>query len=94
MLTMREKRITAKELQENYAKLNSEKSQILKDLQFSEEQLEDALAVCKKRIASPSDIWKLRDYLEEKLTGQGKTVTSFSVLIPSRNHWYSYQKTW
>lgn len=94
MLNTKEKQITAKELHKNYEELDLKKEQILIDLQFSKEKLEDTFAVCKKHIAGPADVWKLRDYLEEKLTEQGKEVYPFSVLKPGRNHWFSYEKTW
>ncbi|WP_442902115.1 DUF2316 family protein [Faecalimonas umbilicata] len=65
---------------------------ILRDLQFRQEQLAYALLICKNGIASPSDVWKLQDYLEQKLIDLGKNMISFTMLSPERNHWFSYQK--
>lgn len=94
MLTTEEKRMTARQLRENYKRLGWEEDKVLRDLQFTREELEDALGVCEKGIANPADVWKLRDYLEEKMAEQGKEMLPFSVLIPHRNLWFSYRKTW
>lgn len=94
MLTAEEKATTARELQTNYDRLAAGEATVCKDLHFSPEVLADALAVCKNGIAAPGDVWKLRDYLEEKLTAQGKASCPFSVLKPERNHWFSYKRTW
>lgn len=94
MLTAKEKAQTAKELMMNYARLDREEAQVLADLQFTPAQLTDALAVAQDHVATPEDIWKLRDYLEEELSKAKQPIVPFSVLQPGRNHWYSYQKTW
>ncbi|MDO4288426.1 MAG: DUF2316 family protein [Eubacterium sp.] len=94
MLNEKEKAATARELQINYAQLESSEAKVLKDLAFSKAVLEDALNVCRQGIAAPGDVWKLRDYLEEKLRLQNKPLCPFSVLKPGRNHWFSYEKTW
>lgn len=45
--------------------------------------------------ANPSDVWKLRDYLLDKLKAEGKTAYPFSALAdPSANKWFKNQKTW
>ena len=86
------KKATAKELQENYEILGYSTEKVLHDLCFTEEQLQRTLWM--KNVNS-SDVWKLRDYLLDKLKVEGKTAYSFSALAdPSANKWFTYQKTW
>ncbi len=86
------KKAMAKELQENYKILGYSIEKILHDLCFAEEQLQRTLRV---KNANPSDVWKLRDYLLDKLKAEGKTAYPFSALAdPSANKWFTYQKTW
>ncbi|MDO4680023.1 MAG: DUF2316 family protein [Aerococcus sp.] len=74
MLNPHEKQITAKELQENYDRLAFPIERVLKDLQWSEEELMDALEVARQQLVTPGDIWKLCDYLEDMLTQSGKEM--------------------
>lgn len=89
MLNSEQKRVTADELTRNFEKLQLSQAQVLTDLQFTAEQLENALRV---ENSNGYDVWKLRDYLAEQLQEQGTAVTAFSVL--KENRWYSYLKTW
>ena len=91
-LTILQKKATAKELQENYRRLGYPLSRMLADLEFTEGQLEDVLAM---RYPNPGDVWKLRDYLVEKLSLEGKECYPFTALAnPAANRWFSYRKTW
>lgn len=89
-LNLKQKQITAHELQINFHNLVIDKEQILNDLKFTSEQLEFALKVSGR--TNGYDVWKLRDYLEEKLQEQGREVYPFSIL--KQNIWFPYQKTW
>ena len=65
---------------------------VLHDLCFTEEQLQRTLWM---KNVNPSDVWKLRDYLLDKLKVEGKTAYPFSALAdPSANKWFTNQKTW
>lgn len=91
-LSIMQKKATAKELQENYKILGYSIGKILHDLCFTEEQFQRTLRV---KNANPSDVWKLRDYLLDKLKAEEKTAYPFSALAdPSANKWFTYQKTW
>ena len=94
MLTAQEKTRTQKELIENYNLLHANEQQVISDLCFTKAQLDDALHVCRKGIASPSDLWKLRDYLEEQINKQGSHCHPFTVLRPEYSKKFAYQRTW
>ena len=86
------KRSYSKRTAGNYKILEDSIGKILHDLCFIEEQFQRALRM---KNANPSDAWKLRDYLLDKLKAEGKTAYSFSALAdPSANKWFTYQKTW
>lgn len=91
MLTSQEIKQTSKELKEHYALLNADEEKILKDLIFTKEQLESVLQM---KNPNPEDVWKLRDYLEDRLRQKDLYISEFTVLRPGRNHWYFYDKTW
>lgn len=90
MLTIQQKQITASELKTNYKQLKIDHETILNDLLFTEEQFHHALNVTEE--TNGYDVWKLRDYLVDKLQEQGLTVYPFSIL--KTNRWYRYKKTW
>jgi hypothetical protein len=90
-LNQKQINITREELQENFNNLTLSREQILQDLQFSEHDLEAVLNLDESR---PGEVWKLRDYLEEKLKLLNLPYRPFSILKPGANKWFSYQKTW
>lgn len=77
---------TSYELKRNFDMLNTRKTRILEDLQFTESQLNEALDIV---AAPPEDVWKLKDYIEEKLEGGGIPFTYLK-----KNIWHKYNKTW
>lgn len=92
MLTKEETAATRQELQENFTRLSRTKEAVARDLEISLENLEAVLAM--KR-PNPAHVWMLREYLEEQLLVEGKTVYPFTKLAdPSVNHWYSYSRPW
>ena len=91
-LSIKQKKDTAKELQENYEILGYSTEKVLHDLCFTEEQLQRTLWM---KNVNPSDVWNLRDYLLDKLKSERKTAYPFSALAdPSANKWFTNQKTW
>ena len=92
MLSKREMRNTARELQENYRRLNYSEEQVLADLALELEDLERVLSM---RHPRPGHVWMLREYLEEMLLKEGQEVFPFTVLAdPSVNRWYDYERPW
>ncbi|MBP2623887.1 DUF2316 family protein [Streptococcus oricebi] len=92
MLTKVEMRNTARELQENYRRLNYSEERVLADLGLSAEDLERVLSM---RHPKPSHVWMLREYLEDMLLEEGQEVYPFSKLAdPSVNLWYDYERPW
>ena len=78
---------TSKELKENYRIAGLAPETVCAGLHFSEQQLEDAL-----NLAPATDgetVWRLRDYLEEKIKAQGKEPYPYSVL--RNNIYYRYK---
>ena len=65
MLNPAQKKLTAYELKKNYEQLNIAHEQLLNDLAFTEESLNKALNVTER--INGYDVWKLRDYLVDKL---------------------------
>lgn len=92
MLTFIEKRNTAKEMQENYKRLNQDIAVTLKDLQISEQEL---MSVLTMKSGNPGHCWMVRDYLEDKLKEKGIEIYPFSRLGDhSANKWYFYETPW
>ncbi|MDQ7093622.1 DUF2316 family protein [Desulfosporosinus sp. PR] len=56
------------------------------DLGFSAQDFKSALEVLPRY--SPTNVWKLRDYLEKKILEQGKNLYPFTVL--KNNIYYQY----
>ncbi len=56
------------------------------DLGFNSQEFKNALEVLPRY--SPTNVWKLRDYLEKKILEQGKNPVPFSVL--TNNIYYRY----
>ena len=83
---------TREELQENYRRLNEPEDEVLKDTQISREELHRVLNM---KNPYPGDVWKIRDYLEDRLTEKGIPMKPWSRLSDhSLNHWYSYDTPW
>ncbi len=92
MLTFIEKKNTAKELQENYKRLGEDLNTVLNELQITEEEFNRVLTM---NHPNPSNVWMVRDYLEDKLTEKGIEIYPFSRLADhSANMWYSYDRPW
>ena len=92
MLTPQETINTREELQENYARLDEDESQVLNDLQISSEELH---AILNMDNPYPGNVWMMRDYLEDKLTEKGIPMKPFTRLADhSANHWYPYDTPW
>lgn len=83
---------TREELQENYRRLNEPEDKVLDDLQMSKEELHRVL---KMSNPYPGDVWKVRDYLEDKLKEYDIPMKPWSRLADHRaNLWYSYDTPW
>ena len=92
MLTRAEIKATKEELQANYRRLNQPAATVLADLEMNAERLD---AVLNMEHSDPSDVWEVRDYLEDKLKEQGIEMVPFSRLGDhSANHWFPYQTPW
>lgn len=92
MLTPREKANTAKELQENYRRLPFDRERVLRDLDMSEAELECVLSM---RNPDPSNVWMVRDYLEDMLEQEGIEMYPFSRLADhAANKWFHYETPW
>lgn len=89
-LNVKQKKATAEELNENYKRLGYSEEKILSDLKFSEEELHNALNVTEN--TNGYNVWKLRDYLVEKLKKERKEVYPSSIL--KMNIYFPYKKTW
>lgn len=92
MLTPLQTIKTRNELQENYKRLDEPEKKVLNDLQMPEEELQKVLCMTNPY---PGDVWKVRDYLEDKLKEKGIPMKRWSRLADhSANHWYSYDTPW
>lgn len=89
-LNQRQLAQTRLEMAKNFEELNQSSEEIKRDLGFSSLDLKNALEVVPRY--NPTNVWKLRDYLEEKIYEQGKTFYPFSVL--QTNYYYPYEKNW
>lgn len=92
MLTETERRNTARELQENFKRLDKDLNEVLSDLQIPEDELQRVLTM---NHPDPGDVWMVRDYLEDKLKEKGVGIYPFSRLSDhSANRWYHYDTPW
>ncbi len=89
-LSVEKKRTTSKELRENYKILGMDPERIQNDLGFTEQMLLDTLNVTSS--TTGVKIWKLRDYMNDKIKEQGKSPVPYSIL--RYNIRYRYKKTW
>jgi hypothetical protein len=79
---------TSKELKANYQISGLTPEDIQADLGFSPKQLEETLNLGLE--ANGETVWRLRDYMEEKIKAQGKGPYPYSIL--RNNIWYRYNK--
>lgn len=86
MLNARQIEQTRKELACNYEISGLPPETIRQDLGFSRDDFVNALELIPHR--SPTNVWKLRDYLEKKILEQGKRPVPFTVL--TNNIYYPY----
>lgn len=92
MLTPLQTIRTREELQENYKRLNEPENQVLQDLRMPKDELHAVLTMSGPY---PGDVWKVRDYLEDKLKEKGIPMKPWSRLSNhSANRWYSYDTPW
>lgn len=93
-LTTAQKQQQSIELKENFRILGYEPEVIQKALRLSKEELEITLNMGLNglRLENPTTVWRLRDYMDEKIIAQGKTPVPYSV--GSRNIYFPYIKDW
>ncbi len=89
-LTAAQKKQTSMELHENYRILDFRPEQIQADLWLSARELTNTLNI--GFMSNPTTVWKLRDYMEEKILAQGKTPVPYSTL--HQNIYYPYERDW
>lgn len=86
MLSFTDRMNAKKELQENYKRLEMDERSILHELRISSYEFH---AVLNMKNEDPILAWVVRDYLEEKLTEQGKEVFPFTTFDESNERsWY------
>ena len=86
-LSIKEQMQTSKELKENYRISGLTPKDIQAELGISFTQLEETLNL--DHAADPVTVWRLRDYMEDKIKEQGKGTFPYSRLI--NNIWYRYK---
>lgn len=74
------------ELLQNYELLGFSLETIAQDLGFRDDDFNKALELVPHH--NPTNVWKLRDYLEKKILEQGKQPVPFTVL--TKNIYYPY----
>ena len=89
-LSTREIEQTRMEMAKNFEILGLSPEAIAEELGFSSLDFKNALGVVPHY--NPTNVWKLRDYMEEKIKEQGKSPYPFSIL--KNNIYYPYDKTW
>lgn len=83
---------TRRELQENYRRLGYPKERVMQDTQMSEDEIDSVLDMSG---AWPSQVWELRDYLEDMLNAEGIEMEPFTALADhGANRWYPYETPW
>lgn len=83
---------TSEELRENYKRLNEPEDEILKDVEISRDEFHRVLDM---RNPYPGNVWKVRDYLEDRLKEKGIPMKPWSRLSDhSLNLWYPYDTPW
>jgi len=89
-LNTREIEQTRIEMAKNFEILGMSPEAVADELGFSSLDFKNALEVVP--YYNPTNVWKLRDYLEEKIEEQSKPFCPFSIL--TKNIYYPYTKTW
>ncbi|CVI68419.1 hypothetical protein NDGK_01207 [Clostridiales bacterium CHKCI001] len=89
-LSVEKKITTSRELRRNYKILGMDPQLIQNDLGFTEQMLLDTLNVTSS--TTGVNIWKLRDYMNDKIKEQGKKPAPYSILKYNIRH--RYKKTW
>ncbi len=90
MLNAQQKRQNSVELKENFRILGFAPERIQADLGLSEKELQVTLDVGPRENAT--NVWRLRDYMEDKIKEQGKTPHPYTIL--TNNIYFPYTKTW
>ena len=85
-LTIEEKNQTRLELKKNYEISELTFEIIQSDLNFTSAELTHAFELTQGH--DPTNVWKLRDYLEKKILERGKVFYPFSIL--KKNIYYPY----
>ncbi|WP_040950896.1 DUF2316 family protein [Gorillibacterium massiliense] len=85
-LTAEQRKQTSIELKENYRISGLTPEEIKADLGLDLRELEETLNL--GPTSHGETVWRLRDYMENKIKGQGKVPYPYSVLI--HNIWYRY----
>lgn len=86
-LNQAQKKQTREELRRNYQISGLAPADILRDLGLDEEQLEMVLELGDG--VDPTDVWRVRDYMEEIIIASGKKPYPYSAL--KVNRWYPYK---
>ncbi|MGV8083811.1 MAG: DUF2316 family protein [Coriobacteriia bacterium] len=87
-LTNEQRETTSRELRANFELSRLSLEQLESDLGLTAEQLDAALAVSPE--TQGVHVWKLRDYLQEKIEEQGKEPIPYSVL--KENRYFPYTR--
>lgn len=87
MLTQDEKKRTGQELRKNYEISELTPEQIQMDLGISKRELTAILNI-EHCTADPTNVWRVRDYMEEKINENGKVPFPYSKL--NNNIYYPY----
>jgi hypothetical protein len=85
-LNTKQRKQTSKEIKANYQISGLTPEAIQADLGFSVTQLEETLNL--GPASHGEAVWRLRDYLEDKIKEQGKEPYPYSIL--KTNIWYRY----
>jgi len=86
-LNVEQRKQTSKELKANYEISGLTPEEVKADLGFNYKKLEDALNL--DYSTDGETVWRLRDYMEEKIKEQYGEPYPYSVLIT--NVWYRYK---
>ena len=89
-LTSTQKKQSSVELHENFKILGYSAEKICTDLKLSQRALTNTLDI--GFMTDPVSVWRLRDYMEEKILEQGKIPKPYSIL--NHNIYYPYNRDW
>lgn len=92
MLTPEEITATRLELNQNYQVLAYPEEKVCQQTHLTPARLERVLTM---QQPDPSDVWTLRDYLEDMLRREKKPFTPFTRLGDHKNNrWFAYATPW